>query len=102
MPAPPKLACLFLDRYEFFKKAREALLRGDIHEAQDAAGRMPTDPKGFVSSFEYVGELQLEFGLDDASSSDSGEGGPMRDESRQGGAVEGYIRHLHLNNGTGA
>lgn len=85
-----------------FKQAREALLRGDVHEAQDAAGRMPTDPEGFVSSFEYVGELQLEFGRDSDSSSDNGEGSPIKSQGGQGGAVEGYIRHLHLNNGTGA
>lgn len=76
-------------------------MRGDIHEAQDAAGRMPTDPEGFVSSFEYVGELQLEFGRDGGSSSGNGERSPI-ESGGQGGAVEGYIRHLHLNNGTGA
>lgn len=60
---------------------------------------MSTGPEGFVDSFEYAGELHLEFG---DSSEDSG--GSGKEPSGQGvgqGAVDGYTRHLHLNNATG-
>lgn len=93
---------MFHGRHQLFERAREALLRGDLHEAQEAAGRMPTSPDGFVSSFEYVGELQLEFDIDSDSPSSNGGGGPVKSKGPNGDAVEGYIRHLHLNNGTGA
>eukprot|EP00903_Cladosiphon_okamuranus_P014186 g13181.t3 len=86
------------DRYQEFQKAREALLNGDTIAAQEAAGRMPTDPDGFVSSFEYAGELHLEFG---GNSEDSG-GGSEQPLGREAGwgSVDGYVRHLHLNNAT--
>lgn len=86
-------------RYQEFKKAREALLNGDTVAAQEAAGRMPTGPEGFVGSFEYAGELHLEFG---GGSEGSGGGGkePL-DQAAGRGGVDGYIRHLHLNNATG-
>ena len=77
-------------RFKEFVTAREALLKGDIYTAQDAAGRMPTEPKGFVSSFEYAGELELEF---------DAKGGVLAPDD--GSATEGYVRHLHLNNATG-
>lgn len=79
-----------LHRFKEFSTAREALLERDIFTAQEAAGRMPTKPEGFVSSFEYAGELHLEFSTegDDVASGDKA-------------ATEGYIRHLHLNNATG-
>ncbi|CAN0237434.1 unnamed protein product, partial [Ascophyllum nodosum] len=77
------------DRFKEFVTAREALLKGDIYTAQDAAGRMPTEPKGFVSSFEYAGELELEF---------DAKGGVLAPDD--GSATEGYVRHLHLNNAT--
>lgn len=53
---------------------------------------MPTSPEGFVGSFEYAGELHLEFGKDH---------GQQAGGEREEGPVDGYIRHLHLNNGTG-
>ncbi|CAB1106634.1 GH95 [Ectocarpus sp. CCAP 1310/34] len=79
------------DRYDKFRSARESLLDGDVHAAQEAAGRMPTSPEGFVGSFEYAGELLLEFGEG---------GGQQAGGEREKGPVDGYIRHLHLNNGT--
>lgn len=78
-----------LHRFKEFSTAREALLEGDIFTAQEAAGRMPTKPEAFVSSFEYAGELHLEFSTED----DIASGGKA--------ATDGYIRHLHLNNATG-
>lgn len=87
-----------LRRYHEFHTAREALLDGELPAAQKAAGRMPTAPNGFVSSFEYAGEIDLEFGGSGAGSE------PLEREQggrRREGTVDGYIRHLHLNNGTG-
>lgn len=56
---------------------------------------MPTSKEGFVSSFEYAGELHVE------SSGVS----PLKSPAERGGSagrgVEEYMRHLHLNNGTG-
>ena len=93
-----------MHRYSAFQQAREALLNGDPKTAQEAAGRMPTKPGGFVGSFEYAGELLLDLG--DAREDGAGVGGGDRaaSEGGRGGkehVVEGYIRHLHLNNGTG-
>lgn len=108
---PPFLFCLTMqtnrtdrcERNKEFVKAREALLKGDIYEAQEAAGRMPTDSTGFVGSFEYAGEIRLQFG--DSSVADGGVGDPTAAKGRgaagEEARVEGYIRHLHLNNGTG-
>lgn len=92
-------------RYEEFEQAREALLSGDPKTAQEAAGRMPTKPSGFVGSFEYAGELLLDFG--GASLGGVGVAGGGGQAAPEGGRdgkehdVEDYIRHLHLNNGTG-
>ncbi|CAM9315795.1 unnamed protein product [Scytosiphon promiscuus] len=80
------------DRYQEFQRAREALLDGDVVTAQERAGRMPTRPDGFVGSFEYAGELHLDFG--------GGSAGGQKAEGRRERVVDGYIRHLHLNNGT--
>lgn len=87
-------------RYQEFQKAREALLDGDRVAAQEAAGRMATDPDGFVGSFEYAGELHLEFGGYIEGSSGDGGKEPLGQEAGRGG-VDGYVRHLHLNNATG-
>ncbi|CAM9849542.1 unnamed protein product [Pylaiella littoralis] len=85
------------DMYQEFQKAREALLNGEYAVGQEAAGHMPTAPDGFVSSFEYAGEVYLEFG-------GGGAGSEHLDREQSGGPregiVDGYIRHLHLNNGT--
>ena len=67
---------------------------------------MPTKPSGFVSSFEYAGELNLNFGGDGVGGGGGGGGGgtpDIQEGSRDGkeDVVDGYIRHLHLNNGTG-
>lgn len=89
-------------RFKEFQEAREALLKGDIKTGNDAAGRMPTTPEGFVSSFEYAGELALDFmqpvadrGLLDVTSEEQRAGHRIQED------VEGYLRHLHLNNATG-
>lgn len=87
-----------LRRYQEFHAAREALLKGELPAAQEAAGHMPTAPDGFVSSFEYAGEIHLEFGGSGAGSEPLN---PEQEVRRREGAVDGYIRHLHLNNGTG-
>lgn len=89
------LACF--SRYKDFQESREALLKGDVLRAQEAAGRMSTDPDGLVSSFEYAGELQLEFG-GGAPQNDGLRAPPVNGEET---VVEEYIRHLHLNNATG-
>lgn len=75
------------------------MLNGDKVAAQEAAGRMKTGSDRFVGSFEYAGELHLEFGGSMEGSGDDGKGPLGQEEGR--GAVDGYIRHLHLNNATG-
>lgn len=65
---------------------------------------MPTKPGGFVGSFEYAGELLLDFGGASVDGAGVGGGGQAAPEGVRGGkehVVDGYIRHLHLNNGTG-
>lgn len=86
-------------RHQEFQEAREALLNGDRVAAQQAAGRM-TNPDGFVGSFEYAGELHLEFGGGIEGGGGGGGKGPSgQEEGRE--YMDGYIRHLHLNNATG-
>lgn len=87
-------------RYEAFEQAREALLNGDTQTGQEAAGRMPTKPGGFVGSFEYAGELNLDFGGNSVSGGGD-QTAPEGGRDRKEDVVEDYIRHLHLNNGTG-
>lgn len=103
-PLLSALPGLHLRRHEEFQRAREALLDGDIVTAQERAGRMPTTPDGFVGSFEYAAELHLEFGGGSTSGGGAGSGaGAPRQEGggQRERVVGGYIRHLHLNNGTG-